>query len=175
MTRPQLNHTVRKLAHGVLGLDEETYREIVRNIDAKSGGHISRCDDEMANLVLLTLRHAADARRGVSHTPKIQNEHQQRKIAKLGFLLGWSWHDIARFCFKQTGNRSTKQCNPKDLSKCVNGMVNIINGKLADGSLTLGHADLAAFLKYTQQHNEIPPKDGGIRKITEPLTNDVRG
>ena len=125
--RKNLNHQVRKLAHGILGLDVETYRTIVSTIDEKSEGHITRCDDEHANLVLLQLQAMVSRRGTPGQSIVVANARQQRQIAKLMDFLRWDWKTTAHFCYHQTGKRSTKSCDAKELSKVIMGMVRIID------------------------------------------------
>ncbi|MGD0591065.1 MAG: phage protein GemA/Gp16 family protein [Bacteroidota bacterium] len=131
-----------------LSLDDETYRTILRSISGKES--CADIDDEYLNLIKQQLE-SVQQRRQLGSSLKLKNENEHRKIAKLGFLLGWSWHDIAGFCFKQTGKRSTHTCDNLGLRKIISGMTNIINDKLADGSLKLAHKDLEIFLRHTQQ------------------------
>src|SRR5689334_18804313 len=75
--RKQLNHDIRALAHGFLRLDEETYRGIVETITGKR--HVTDCDDEEANLILLALKRMKD---NTGAGPRIEtNGRQQRFIA----------------------------------------------------------------------------------------------
>jgi phage gp16-like protein len=135
-----------------LDLDEDTYGDV---LGAISDGRTScvQLDEEELNLVRIALeRQLAGRQSGTSTTRK--NAKQQDRIAKLGFLLQWSWRDIAGFCEKQTGKRSTRSCNASQLTKVINGMVQVINDKLAAGTLTLPHSDLQKFLDLTQSHRK---------------------
>lgn len=132
-----------------LSLDEETYRVILRSISGRDSCAV--IDDEYLNLIKQQLEGMLNRMRaGSSLVLKNANEH--RKIAKLGYLLGWSWHDIAGFCFKEVGRRSTHNCNAAELGKIINGMIALINDGLTRGTLKLAHPDLKDFLKYTQSH-----------------------
>jgi len=151
MARKILNHRIRKLAHGVLGLDVETYRAIVASIAEKSEGHITRCTDDEAYLVLLSLeRMAAGGKDATSVT--VKNARQHRHIAKLGYLLGWSWKDLARFCHHQTGKNSTRQCNAGELSNVILGLIKIIDDRIDKGAIRLSDAELAEYHHYTKLH-----------------------
>jgi hypothetical protein len=130
MNRSALNQKIGALAFGRLHLSEEVYRQIVVSIDSKSEGHVTRCDDESANLVLIALRRLADK------TPVARkNEAQQRKIARLMDYLKWNWTNTAEFCKRQIGKTSTRSCTPLELTKIINGMVAIIDGNIASGKL----------------------------------------
>lgn len=158
MTRKDLNHQVRKLAHGVLGLDVEAYRTIVACVYEKSEGHITRCDDEHANLVLLQLQAMVERQRLGGSSTVTKNASAQRKIAKLGFLLGWSWKDIAGFCYKETGKRSTRDCNANELAKVVNGMIRVINYYLEKNRIKMSPEEKAEFERYTVKSKTTEPE-----------------
>lgn len=135
------------------GVAEEDYRTILASC---SNGKTScrDMDDEYLNLVKQTFeRLYAKQQHGLPGGNKLSRE--ESKIAKLGILLGWSWHDIANFVKRQTEGRkiSTKSCTPAELTKVINGMVELINDGLTKGTLQLAHPDLEKFLKYTQQHD----------------------
>ena len=133
-----------------LMLDDDSYREILQSIAGKDS--CAQIDDEYLNLIKQQMEAMLQRMRlGSSLTLKNQNEH--RKIAKLGYLLNWNWHDIAGFCFKETGKKSTQQCDSSELSKIINGLVALIQDGLAKGTVKLAHPDLQAFLKYTQSHS----------------------
>jgi phage gp16-like protein len=134
-----------------LNLSDEEYRTILYSIGSKES--CAALDDEYLNLVRqcmesmmqklylgssLTLNHAAE----------------QKKIAKLGLLLGWNWHDIAHFCFKEVKKNSTQSCDVIELNKIINGMSAIIEGKLKDGSLTLPQNELEKFLQSLKRSNK---------------------
>src|ERR1043166_7369196 len=103
MTRKELNHNIRALAHGRLGLDEETYRMVVESVTGKR--RISQCDDEEANLVMLALRKMQDNQGSTAAVKK--NPDQHRFIARLMEYLKWDWGNTAGFCEKITGKKST--------------------------------------------------------------------
>lgn len=150
MTRKDLNRRIGKLAFGILKLPEETYRSIVLSIDEKSGGYLRNCSDESAHLILLAVQQMANKDR--FHRMEARSK-AERKIAKLGYLLKWSWADIAGFVEREVGKRSTRSCTPTELAKIVNGMVATINDRLARGLLQLSQTDLHGFLKHTQSHH----------------------
>lgn len=150
--RKNLNHRVRKLVHGMLGLDLETYRTIVVSIDEKSEGHITRCDDEHANLVLLQLQAMLDRRPQPATT--VRNGRQQRQIARLMQYLHWDWTVTAKFCHHQTGKKSTRLCDAKELSKVILGMVRIIDADIEKGKIKLSPQELAEYQKYTKWHRQ---------------------
>jgi len=131
-------------------LDEETYRTVLMSISGKNS--CKGIDLEYLNIIKQSLEGLLQRQR-LGSSLKLTNAAEHRKIAKLGYLLGWSWPDIAGFCFKEVKKKSTQSCTAAELGKIINGMVNIINDKIADGSLTLPHSDLVSFLKYTQSHN----------------------
>ena len=142
-----------------LCLDEETYRTILASC---SNGKTScrDIDDEYLNLIKQALENLlAKQQHGAPGQNK--NAREQAKIAKLGFMLGWSWHDIAGFVKRETEGRkvSTRSCDKVELGKIINGMVALINDGLTTGKITLGHKDLQDFLKYTQagQHTHQSP------------------
>lgn len=156
VARRRLNHQVRALANGRLGLDEDTYRAIVESVDPRSGGHITRCDDEHAGLVLLQLRQMVERHR---FGDQKKNDREQRKIARLMQYLSWTWKTTAEFCERQTGKRSTRLCDAKELSKIINGMVAIIEEDIRSGRLQLTPAERAEFAKHT--HSRFDDLQGG--------------
>jgi hypothetical protein len=151
MDRKQLNHRIRKLAHGVLGLDVETYRTIVSSIAENSEGHLTRCTDDEAYLVLLALdRMVAGGKDATSVI--VKNPRQQKFIARLMDYLGWAWKDTARFCFHQTGKASTRQCSAGELSKVIIGMIRIIDDRIEKKLILLTPAELSDYQRYTKLH-----------------------
>lgn len=147
MTRKELNRKIGALAFGRLKLSEDIYRQIVVSIDSKSEGHVTKCDDESANLVLIALRRLAEK------TPA-KNVKQQRFIARLMDHLKWNWKQTAAFCKKQTGKHSTRDCTALELTKIVNGMVAIIDGNIGDGTLQLSPAQLSEYKRYTKRNRK---------------------
>ncbi len=150
MIRSELNRSIGALAYGRLKLDEETYRTLVASIDPKSEGHVTRCDDEHANLVLLTLRQIA------SNNPVGQKNARQHKfIARLMDHLKWNWTDTAKFCHRQTGKKTTRACNAFELTKIVNGMIALIDRDIASGKLQLSPEQLSAYERHTKRHRRM--------------------
>jgi len=147
MQRTQLNRQIGALAFGRLHLDESFYRQIVVSIDPKSEGHVTRCDDESANLVLLALRRLADKSPSAQKNPK-----QHRFIARLMEYLNWNWIQTAAFCERQTGKKTTHSCNAAELTKIINGMVAIIDANIAVGKLQLSPQQLSEYRKHTKKH-----------------------
>jgi hypothetical protein len=131
----------------LLCLDEDTYRTILASC---SNGKTSckEIDDEYLNLIKQSLE--GQLQKQGTPAPKHAKEHG--KIAKLGYLLCWSWFDIAHFVQRQTEGRkiSTQSCDAQELQKVINGMTAMINDGLASGSLKLNSRDLKEFLRYTQ-------------------------
>jgi phage gp16-like protein len=130
-----------------LSLDDETYRVILRSICGKDS--CANIDDEYLNLIKQQMENMLDRMRSGSNL-KLKNAQEHKKIAKLGYLLGWNWNDIAGFCFKETKKKSTQSCTAAELGKIINGMIALINDGLAKGTLKFAHPDLQAFLKYSQ-------------------------
>ncbi len=149
-----------------LGLDEDMYRQMILNIEPRSGGHITRCDDEQANLVVLALQRALDRHRtGTTTRRAVPNERQHRQIARLMDFLGWHWGNTARFVRQQTGKRSTFQCTPHELSIVIRGMVAIIDGDLKLGKLKLSDKNLQDYLEHTRKFRKLaPPLKAGPQK-----------
>ncbi len=149
--RRRLNQKVGALAFGKLKLDEEIYRTIVASIDPKSGGHLTRCDDEHANLVKMHLESMLrSGATGISTTQV--NSGQHRFIARLMDYLGWSWNDTARFCFRQTGKKNTRLCDARDLSRVIIGMIRTIDDRIEKGKIKLLPQELEEYRKHTRLH-----------------------
>lgn len=144
--RKKLNHAVRALAHGTLGLTDDEYRCIVYSVDPKSNGHITHCDDEYANLIYMQLKRMAA---GGGST---QNLQQQKMIARLMDYLHWTWANTAHFCYKITGHRTTRMCSSSELSKVIRGMVAIINHDLQNGKLIMSDMERLEFEKHTKTY-----------------------
>jgi hypothetical protein len=165
-TRTALIQRIHVLKHE-LSLDDETYKEILGAI-ADGRTSCTQLGDEELNLVKIAMERMMNGRDG-SKSVSRKNPKQHNRIAKLGYILNWDWRDIARFCKKQTGKSSTQKCSAADLTKVINGMVAIIDDRLAKGSLVLPHDDLALYLKYTQQHRTATqPSEGFAGKRDEP-------
>jgi hypothetical protein len=145
VNRKQLNHDIRALAHGKLGLSEEEYRLVVEGITGKQ--HVTDCDDEEAGLVLVALRNLLEKKGAVRTNPD-----QHRMIAKLGYMLKWTWDDIASFTHKVTGHRSTKLCSPAQLAKVIRGMIAVIDHDIAAGKLKLSHTEAFEFERHAKHH-----------------------
>lgn len=150
--RKKLNQRIGAIVHGKLKLDEETYRTIVSCIDEKSEGHITRCDDEHANLVLLALQKMVE-RPGMTSVT-LKNQQQQKFIARLMDYLGWDWKHTAEFCWHQTGRKSTRACSAGELSKIIIGMIRIIDERIEKGVICLSKQELETYHRYTRLHRE---------------------
>ena len=161
MNRNTLIGRIHQLKKSLL-LDDETYRTILASC-ANGETSCREIDDEYLNLIKQQMENMLGRMRAGSSL-KLTNAAEHRKIAKLGYLLDWNWQDIAGFCFKEVKKKSTQSCTAAELGKVINGMVSIINSKLADGSLILPHADLQAFLKYSQSPS---------RKITQSPSHTI--
>jgi hypothetical protein len=148
--RKKLNQRVGALAFGRLKLDEETYRMIVSSIDEQSEGHLTRCNDENANLVLLALERMVSGGAIGATSVTLKNQRQQKFIARLMDYLGWTWKDTARFCLHQTGKRSTKDCNAGELSKVIIGLIRIIDDRIAKGLLKLSPDQSDGYHRHTK-------------------------
>lgn len=149
MIRKELNRKIGAFAFGRLRLPEHDYRQIVASIDPKSDGHVTRCDDETANLVLIALRRLAE------RNPSTQkNMKQHRFIARLMDYLRWNWKATAEFCKRQTGKRSTRGCSALELTKVINGMIAIVDQNIADGRLQLSTEQLSDYLRHTKRHRQ---------------------
>jgi hypothetical protein len=169
MTRKELNHNIRALAHGILGLDEDTYRIIVENLTGKR--HITQCDDEEANLVYLALKKMRD-NQGTYRRRKT-NPDQHRMIAKLGYILKWTWEDIAHFCLREVKKNSTRSCNASELSKVIRGMIGVIDYKLQHKLLEMNHTERFNYLQFTKHHRDMDSITTGSHKMRkcEPCTS----
>ncbi|TAK51469.1 MAG: hypothetical protein EPO24_15895 [Bacteroidetes bacterium] len=149
MTRKELNHNIRALAHGTLGLTEEEYRLIVYNVYQKSEGHITRCDDEHANLVMLHLRQMRPV--GQHAMLSNGNERQHKMIPRLMEILGWDWRRTAEFCLQVTGKKNTRQCDAVELSKLIRGMVAVIDSYLKKGRIRMTEAERSEYERHVRQ------------------------
>lgn len=150
MTRKQLNHNIRALAHGTLGLTEDEYRTIAAAVDPRSEGHITKCDDEHANLVYMRLKKMASTSQSQTHA----QERQHRMIARLMEYLRWTWGDTASFCLRVTGHRTTKQCSAAELSKVIRGMVSIIDQDVEKGKIQLTHTEKFEYERHVKHHRQ---------------------
>ena len=126
MTRSDLNRKIGYYRHVILKLDEDIYRQIVRNIDNKSGGYVRNCGLEEANLVLLTLKNLAEKRTATREIK--EHSRQENFIPVLMEYLNWKWGDTASFIYKVTGkHHHTSKCDTMQLSKVIRGMISIID------------------------------------------------
>jgi phage gp16-like protein len=151
MTRSTLIKRIHVLKRD-LNLDDDTYRSILASIaDGKTS--CKDIDLEYLNLVYIALERLAQK---MVQSRITRNDRLQKKIAKLGYLLGWNWQAIANFIKRETGGRhiSTRSCNALELTKVINGMVSIIDDRLSTGELKLSEKDIKDFLKNTQTHKE---------------------
>lgn len=151
MTRSTLIKRIHVLKRD-LCLDDETYRSILSSI-ANGKTSCKDIDLEYLNLIYQALERLSQK---TNQSRITRNDRLQKKIAKLGLLLNWSWQDIANFIKRETGGKhiSTRSCNAAELAKIINGLVSIINDRLSTGNLKLSEKDLKDFLKYTQTHKE---------------------
>ena len=133
-----------------LMLSDENYKIILESISGKFS--CADIDDEYLNIIKQQMEGMFD-RMHAGSSLKLTNAQEHKKIAKLGYLLGWNWNDIAGFCFKEVKKKSTQSCTAAELGKIINGMIALINDGLATGKITLVHRDLEDFLKYTQSQN----------------------
>jgi hypothetical protein len=167
--RSKLNQRAVAMAHR-LGLDQDIYRQMILNVAPKSEGHITQCDDEQANLIVMALRNALDrqstgtTRRAPSSRP---NERQHRQIARLMDYLNWHWGNTAKFVHQQTGKKNTFECTPHELSIIIRGMVAIIDGDLKTGKLKLSDSDRQDYLDHTKKFRKgaVPAPTVGTQGI----------
>jgi phage gp16-like protein len=129
-----------------LSFDDETYRTVLQSITGKRS--CSDIDDEYLDLVCKSLE--GQLKKTVQ-TRVRQNVQLERKIAKLGYILRWNWHDIAGFCLKETGKRTTRSCNTFELNKVVNGMIAVIDSRMESGVIAMPPSQLSDYLRHT--HN----------------------
>lgn len=158
--RKRLNHNIRAFAHGTLKLDEETYRQVIRDV-TMNREHITQCTDQEAELVLIALRrfHAgrlvAAPKGDLPGRPPTQTglERQHTILPRLMEILRWDWKSTAGFCKKVTGRNRTDKCSPAELAKVIAGMVQIVEHDIALGKITMTPEELAAFRRHTQPHH----------------------
>jgi phage gp16-like protein len=151
VTRRRLNHKVRALAHGTLGLDEETYRTVVESVTGKR--HVTECNDEEANLVLLALRRMKGSRKERSGGGN-SNGQQQRFIARLMDHLHWTWQDTAGFCERVVKKKSTRQCDAAELSKIIRGMIAIIDQDVTKGKIQMSHTERFEYEQHVKHYRQ---------------------
>ena len=159
-SRKQLNHHIRAFAHGTIGLDEEQYRGVIRDVTS-SKEHITKCTDQEAELVLTALRRFHEGRfgnpgssSGLPGRPSTPDglKRQHKILPRLMALLRWDWRATARFCFKITGHKRTDKCTAAELAKVVAGMVQIVEHDIAAGKITMSEQELQEFRSHTQPH-----------------------
>ncbi len=153
--RRKLNQKIKAFQYR-LGIDDDTFRQIVLNTEPRSEGHLTHCDDESANLILISLRRAAE-RLPISQSPsrRVPSSHQHRQIARLMDYLDWSWKQTAGLCQRMTGKPRTDKCTPHELSIITRGMVAIIDGDLKSGKLRLSDKDLQDYLEHTKKLRKV--------------------
>lgn len=165
MLRTELNKRIRALAHGTLGLTEDEYRTIVSGVYEKSEGHISRCDDEHANLVWLQLCRMRDGKSAISRPA--DNMLQQKFIARLMQHLGWNWQRTAEYCRRLTGKNNTRKCNTAELSKIIRGMIATIDHHLTAGKIVMTPAQRQEYEMHTKRHRGAKVDESLSREVVE--------
>lgn len=148
MTRNKLIQRIHVLKRD-LALDDDMYRTVLQSIAGKSS--CTELDEEELNLVCLALDRMAATRR-LSTSMLTTNAGQHRFIARLMDHLGWSWRDTSRFCKHQTGKVSTKQCNARELSKLIIGMIRTIDYRIEKGMLKMSPHELDEYRRHTRLH-----------------------
>ena len=163
VNRKRLNHQIRAFAHGMIGLDEDAYRRVIRDVTTDKE-NITKCTDQEAELVLTALRRVHEGRfgspgpSGLPGRPSTRNvvpcglERQHKILPRLMALLRWDWRATARFCFKITGHKRTDKCTAAELAKVVAGMVQIVEHDIAAGKITMSEQELQEFRSHTQPH-----------------------
>ena len=146
MTRNTLIQRIHTLKRD-LAFNDDTYRSVLESITGKRS--CRDIDDEYLNLVYQTLNSQFQK---TIQTRVRKNVQLQKKISKLGYLLNWNWTRISEFCQQQIGKKSTQSCSAAELNKIINGMIAVIDDKLAKNELKLSQKDLQDFLYYTQRH-----------------------
>ena len=134
-----------------LSLDDDTYRLVLYNVTEKTS--CCHLDEERLNLVYLAFKKMLD-NQGVSG-PVRKNPNQHRFIARLMDHLKWNWDNTPDFCIKITGKRSTKSCNPAELSKIIRGMVAVIDHDIALGKIQLNHTQRFEYERAVKHHRPI--------------------
>jgi len=190
MNRKQLNHRVRAFAHGTLKLSEEAYREVIRDVTADKE-HITDCTDDEAQLVLTALRRFHVMRLNVPGRPPTPEalstrrspgaanrdaggERQHSMIPRLMDFLRWDWKSTAGFCEKVIGKKDTRQCDAKELSKMIRGMVAVIEHDLARGKITMTPEQLATFRRHTAHKMETEERrqeTGSVCGLPSPVSS----
>ena len=174
-SRKRLNHQIRAFAHGTLKIDEDAYRQVIRDVTTGKE-HITKCTDQEAELVLTALRRFHEGRfgspaMGLPGRPSTPDglKRQHKMLPRLMALLRWDWRATARFCFKVTGHNRTDKCNAAELAKVIAGMVQIVEHDLAAGKITMTDAELQEFRSHTQSsRSTLPPLPGEGRGEVTP-------
>jgi hypothetical protein len=156
--RRKLNQKIKALQHR-LRISDDDFKQIVLGIESRSEGHITHCDDETANLVMISLRRIADRLPAVSspHALRPMRSAQNRMIARLMDYLNWRWSNTASLCKRMTGKPRTEKCTPHELSIIIRAMVSIIDGDLKSGKLKLSGDALQDYLSHTKKFRKIDP------------------
>jgi len=132
-----------------LRLDDEIYHVILGSIAGKTS--CRDLGDEELNLAMLAFERMASSGGAIGATSLVKvNQKQHRRIAKLGYILGWTWKDLAGFCKRQTGKRSTRACSATELNKIINGLVAVIDGDIEKGRLKLSPEKFEEYRRYTK-------------------------
>ena len=154
--RRKLNQKTKAMQHR-LRIGDDDFKQIVLGIEPRSEGHLTHCDDETANLVLISLRRLAERispSQGEMSRPAGQTgstSHQARMIARLMDYLNWRWSNTASLCKRMTGKPRTDKCTPHELSLVIRAMVSIIDGDIASGKLKLSGQTLQDYLSHTKK------------------------
>ncbi len=156
--RRKFNQKIKALQYR-LGIDDDIFRDIVLNVEPRSEGHLTHCDDESANLILISLRRVSDRQgTGGSQTaPRPAPSRQNRQVARLMDYLNWTWKQTAHLCFRMTGKTRTDKCSPRELSLVIRAMVHIIDNDLKSGKITLPDAQLADYITHTNKFRKALP------------------
>ncbi len=159
MTRNGYIKQIHTIAYRDLRLDEEQYREVVRNASScgkESCGDLSLQDLELVLVAFRrlqrTLKPGAAVNAHVPSAPGRGNLAQHRMIARLMDLLGWDWSQTAKLCKRLTGHNNTRRCNAAELRALITAMVAMIEQNQASGKRTLPESELTAFRLHTRRH-----------------------
>jgi phage gp16-like protein len=148
-----------------LSFDDDTYRTVLESITGKRS--CADIDDEYLDLVCKSLEGQL---KKTQQTQIRQNVQLERKIAKLGYILRWNWYDIAGFCVKETGKRTTRACSALELNKVVNGMVAVIDNRLESGVIVMLPSQLSDYLRHTHNRRIKNAVDARGTKTMEGVT-----
>lgn len=149
MTRKEINSRAHALAHGKLHMDAATFKAIVANEDPASEGHISRCSDETAAVVLGRLEGELKAR---AFHGKETLDRQHSMIPHLMEHLKWDWKATADFCRRITGKGNTRGCSVAELSKVIRGMIAIVDKDLEAGKIVMTHTEKFNYDRFTKNY-----------------------